>query len=196
MYLALFLLITFVCAVFCKGIHIVRPAQRGLVELFGRYRRLAEPGFHWVMPLIGTLRIVNVAGQLLDTGLQLVITSDAISVVAEASVYLRVRPDEESVKAALYNTDSYLEQTLSLSRTALMDIIGRMPLRRISVERAYIGVELRRLLAVGTAGWGLEITRAELRDIEIPREVQEALNKLCSARFLRDTESDKICNII
>lgn len=181
MYFALFCFITAVCLIFYKGAHIVRPTQRGLVESFGRYKRYAEPGFHWITPVIRRLSIVDVSEQVLDTGLQLIITSDNMNAVADAQVYMRVKPDEASVKAALCMTD-YNVQIVKLARSTLKNIIGTIPLHQLVIERERISAELHRLLESGTAGWGVEIIRAELGEIEFPRDVQEALNNVAKAK--------------
>lgn len=190
MYIALFFLIAAVCTVFYKGCHMVRPTQRGLIESLGRYRRFAGPGFHWITPLFCKLRIVSVSEQLLDTLEQLVSTSDNVNAVIGAQVYIRVRPDEASVKAALFNTDRYDKQTLSLTRSALKNIVGKMPLRRLNCERDFINTELRRLLEAYTANMGIEVVRAEIQDIEFPRDVQESFIKVIKAEYEKKAAAD------
>ena len=66
MYFALFCVTAAVCLIFYKGARIVRPTQRGLIESFGRYKRFAKPGFHWVIPIIRKLYIVSVCEQMFD----------------------------------------------------------------------------------------------------------------------------------
>lgn len=190
MYIALFILIAAVCAVFYKGVRIVRPAQRGLVESFGRYKRFVGPGFHWNMPLFRKLYIISISEQMLDVEPQLTITSDNLNAVIDARVYIKVRPDEDSVKAALYNTDDYYIQTMNLAKVALKKIIGKMPLRKLASERELISTELRRLLDVGTANWGIDIIKAELNEIEFPRDVQDAMNKIVKAENEKKAAAD------
>lgn len=182
MYIVLFILATVFCTLLGKGIRIVRPMQKGLVESFGRYKRFAEPGLHWVTPIIRKLYLVNVSEQMLDTDPQLVITSDNVNAVADVQVYLKVKPDAQSVKAALYNADNYYLQTLNLARSTLKNIIGTIPLRRLSSAREHIRSELRRLLEAGTAGWGVEIIRVELKELEFSRDIQENMNMLVKAQ--------------
>lgn len=182
MYIAYFFIATIVCAFFYKGIRIVRPTERGLVESFGRYKRFIGPGLHWVTPIIRQLNLVNVTEQMIDIDPQLVMTSDNVNAVVDVQLYLRVKPAEQSVKAALYNSDNYYRQTLNLARSILKNIVGTMPLHLLSSEREHICSELRRLLEIGTVNWGVEIIRAEIKELEFPRDIQENMNMLIKAQ--------------
>ncbi|MDZ7607154.1 MAG: SPFH domain-containing protein [Cyclobacteriaceae bacterium] len=83
---------------FFIGIRIVRPTQRGLVERLGKYHRFANPGFHWIIPVIDRLFLVNVTEQMVDAEPQEIITNDNLNARVDAQVYFRVKSEEESVK--------------------------------------------------------------------------------------------------
>src|SRR5512136_1301801 len=105
-YLYLYLLIP-VVLLFFAGIRIVRPTQRGLIERLGKYHNFAIPGFHWIIPLIDKMYIVNVTEQMVDAEPQEIITNDNLNARVDAQVYFRVKAEQESVKGSIYNVNNY-----------------------------------------------------------------------------------------
>ena len=85
-----------VAIIFLAGIRIVRPTQRGLIERLGKYFNFANPGFHWIIPIIDRLYMVNVTEQMIDAEPQEIITNDNLNASVDAQVYFRVKADEES----------------------------------------------------------------------------------------------------
>jgi regulator of protease activity HflC (stomatin/prohibitin superfamily) len=163
------------------AIRIVRPTHRGLVERFGRYDRYAEPGLHLVIPFVERMFRVDVREILVEAQPQIVITNDALNAQVDAQVYLKVKSDEENVKASLYNVTSYELQIVNLARTTLRNIIGTLTLKDANSERGKINEELRSTLLGETAKWGIEILRTELKEIDPPQDVQETMNKVVKA---------------
>lgn len=187
MYFLLFLLLAAACAVFYKGIIIVRPIQRGLVETFGRYSGYMEPGFRWRIPFVQKLYTVNITEQLLHLKPQLVSTSEGVNVIVDAQVYIKVRPDAESIKSAVYKTDDYCGHITNLARTTLGEIISSMPFCSLISDRRRISEALYHKLVQYSSPWGIEIVRTELKEIEAPREIQEALNNRIKAEYEKST---------
>ena len=171
----------FVLVVFLSGIRIVRPTMRGLVERMGKYRGFAVPGFHWIVPLIDRLYLVNVTEVMIDAEPQEIITSDKLNAKVDAQVYFKVKSDEEHVKNALYSVNNYQYQIVNLARTTLRNIIGTMTLMAANSERGKINHELHQTLRQETAHWGIDIVRTELKEIEPPKEVQATMNKVVQA---------------
>lgn len=171
------------------GIRIVRPTQRGLIERLGKYHNLANPGFHWIIPVIDRLFMVNVTEQMVDAEPQEIITNDNLNASVDAQVYFRVKADEESVKGSMYNVNNYKWQIVNLARTTLRNIIGTLTLKSANSERGKINSELYKTLHNETKSWGIEIVRTELKEIDPPRDVQETMNKVVKA------ENEKIAAI-
>jgi regulator of protease activity HflC (stomatin/prohibitin superfamily) len=171
------------------GIRIVRPTQRGLIERLGKYHGLANPGFHWIIPVIDRLFMVNVTEQMVDAEPQEIITNDNLNASVDAQVYFRVKADEESVKGSNYNVNNYKWQIVNLARTTLRNIIGTLTLKSANSERGKINSELYRTLHNETQSWGIEIVRTELKEIDPPRDVQDTMNKVVKA------ENEKIAAI-
>ena len=164
-----------------QSIRTVRPTSRGLVERFGKYNRFANPGIIFLIPFIEHLVRINVTENMIDAGLQEIITSDSLNAQVDAQVYFKVRSDEESVKASQYNVYNYMVQIVALARTTLRNIIGTMTLKEANSERGKINSSLYNNLAMETKSWGLEIVRTELKEINPPPDVQETMNKVVKA---------------
>ena len=82
------------------SIRTVRPTSRGLIERFGRYNRFANPGIVFLIPFIERLVRINITENMIDAGLQEIITSDSLNAQVDAQVYFKVRSNEEDIKAS------------------------------------------------------------------------------------------------
>jgi regulator of protease activity HflC (stomatin/prohibitin superfamily) len=174
---------------FFIGIRIVRPMDRGLIERLGKYHRFADPGFHWIIPIIDRMYQVNITERMIDAEPQEIITNDNLNAKVDAQVYFKVKADEESVKRSIYNVNDYQYQIVNLARTTLRNIIGTLTLRSANSERNKINGSLHEILKEETMMWGLEIVRTELKEIDPPPDVQETMNKVVKA------ENEKIAAI-
>ncbi len=185
----LYLGIAIVVIIFFMGIRIVRPTSRGLIETLGRYSKYAEPGFHWLIPMVQKIYIVNVTEQMFNAEPQIIITNDNLNATVDAQVYFRIQADEESVKNSVYNVNNYQYQIINLARTTLRNIIGTLTLKSANSERGRINNDLLITLKEETNKWGIDIVRTELREIDPPHDVQETMNKVVKA------ENEKVAAI-
>ena len=183
------IIIAAVILFFFAGIKIVRPTHRGLIERLGKYNKFASPGFHWIIPFIDKMYIVNITEQMVDAQPQEIITNDNLNASVDAQVYFRVLEQEESVKSSQYNVNNYKLQIVNLARTTRRNIIGTLTLRSANSERGKINAELHNTLRNETESWGIVIVRTELKEIDPPRDVQETMNKVVKA------ENEKIAAI-
>jgi regulator of protease activity HflC (stomatin/prohibitin superfamily) len=178
-----------IVVVFLWGIRIVRPTHRGLIERLGKYHRFAGPGFHWIIPIIDRMFLVNITEQMVNAEPQEIITNDNLNAKVDAQVYFKVKSDEDSVKGSQYNVSNYSWQIVNLARTTLRNIIGTLTLKSANSERGKINADLHRTLLDETKSWGIEIVRTELKEIDPPKDVQETMNKVVKA------ENEKIAAI-
>jgi len=183
------LFIVAVIVIFFLGIRIVRPTHRGLIEFLGKYRRFANPGFNWIIPLVEKMYQVNVTEQMVDAEPQEIITNDNLNATVDAQVYFKVKDDESSVKSCQYHVNNYQWQIVNLARTTLRNIIGTLTLKSANSERGKINSELHKTLCEETATWGIDIVRTELKQIDPPKDVQDTMNKVVKA------ENEKIAAI-
>lgn len=175
--------------IFLSGIRIIRPTHRGLIERLGKYARFGNPGFHWIIPVIERMFLVNITEQMINAEPQEIITNDNLNARVDAQVYFKVKADEISVKNSQYNVNRYQYQIVNLARTTLRNIIGTMTLKSANSERSRINLELLKTLLKETESWGLEVVRTELKEIDPPKDVQETMNKVVKA------ENEKIAAI-
>jgi regulator of protease activity HflC (stomatin/prohibitin superfamily) len=166
---------------FALGIKLVRPTCRGLIERFGKYKRLAQPGFNWIIPGIDRLILVNITEVMVNAEPQEIITSDKLNARVDAQVYFKVRSDEESVKNSQYSVFNYQNQMVNLARTTLRNIIGTLTLKSANSERGKINTDLQKTMRDETNNWGIEIVRTELKEIDPPKDVQDTMNKVVKA---------------
>lgn len=183
------IIIAVIIMLFFMGVKIVRPTHRGLIERLGKYIKFAQPGFHWVIPFIDKMYVINTTEQMVDAQPQEIITNDNLNASVDAQVYFRVIETEENVKSSQYNVNNYKLQIVNLARTTLRNIIGTLTLRSANSERGKINAELHNTLRNETASWGIIIVRTELKEIDPPRDVQETMNKVVKA------ENEKIAAI-
>ena len=177
----LYAIVALIVILFFAGIRIVRPTHRGLVERLGKYRRFANPGFNWIIPVIDRMVSINVTEQMVDAQPQEIITFDNLNARVDAQVYFKVKSDEESVKSSQYNVNDYQWQIVNLARTTLRNIIGTLTLKSANSERDKINGELLTTLSNETSNWGMEIVRTELKEIDPPQDVQATMNKVVKA---------------
>jgi regulator of protease activity HflC (stomatin/prohibitin superfamily) len=174
---------------FIFGIRIIRPTHRGLIERLGKYRKFGEPGFHWIIPGIDQMYIINVTEIMIDAQPQEIITNDNLNASVDAQVYFKIKSDEESLKKSQYDVNNVERQIVNLARTTLRNIIGTMTLKSANSERGKINRDLHNVLITETANWGIEVVRTELKQIDPPKDVQETMNKIVKA------ENEKIAAI-
>ena len=182
-------IIAAVILIFFSGIKIVRPTQRGLIERLGKYRKFAQPGFHWIIPVIDRMFLVNITEQMVDAQPQEIITNDNLNASVDAMVYYKVLEEEENVKNSQYHVYDYKLQIVNLARTTLRNIIGTLTLKSANSERNKINSEFHRTLSDETRNWGITIVRTELKQIDPPKDVQETMNKVVKA------ENEKIAAV-
>jgi regulator of protease activity HflC (stomatin/prohibitin superfamily) len=163
------------------GVRIVRPTHRVLIEFLGKYQKYGGPGLYWIIPAIQKLYAVNITEKLVNVDRQEIITSDNLNAFVDAQIYFKVKDDEPDVKASQYNVFNYEYQIVSLARTTLRNIIGGMTLKTANSERNTINSNLADALKKETATWGIDIVRAELKEIQPPADVQETMNKVVKA---------------
>lgn len=166
---------------FLWGIRIVRPVDRGLVERFGRFKRLAKPGFHWIIPIVDRMIRVNITEQMVDSMPQEVITKDNLNARVDLVCYFQVKETEKDIKASQYNVMNYRRQIVSLARTTARNVIGNLSFEDTNSKRHELNAKLEQDLDHQTEAWGIKIVRVELKEIDPPKDVQERMNNIIKA---------------
>jgi len=180
----LFLLVVIIW-ILGRSARVVRPTERGLVERYGKYHKFVQPGLTFLGPLIDRLIRINITERMSQVQPQQVITKDKVVLNVDAVVFFKVKEDERSVKASEYNVNNFEAQIEMLARTTLRNIIGTMEMSEANIGREKINAELKDQLSQQSADWGIEIMRAELKDLQPPPDIQESMNNVIKADNLR-----------
>jgi len=155
------------------GTKILQEYERGVVFRFGRAKKaLASPGFNLLLPFgIDRMRVVDTRTRAIQITPQDIITRDNITISVDAVVYASVN----SPSHAILEVEDYLPATLQLASTTLRAVLGKMDLDDILAHRDAINNEVRTILDTRTEQWGVEISAVEIKDIQLPKEMQRAM---------------------
>jgi regulator of protease activity HflC (stomatin/prohibitin superfamily) len=166
-------------ATLLTGMRVLQQYQRGVVFRLGRVRQaLAGPGLKLLLPFgIDRMRVVDVRTRAIQISPQEVITHDNISIVVDAVVYASIA----SPSHAILEVEDYSPATLQLAATTLRSVIGKMELDDILAHRDAINDEVRTILDTRTEQWGVEISAVEIKDIQLPKEMQRAMARQAEA---------------
>ena len=161
------------------GTRVLREYERAVIFRLGRARKqLAGPGLTFLLPFgIDRPRVIDTRTQAIQIQPQEVITRDNISIVVDAVVYATVA----SPQHAVLEVEDYMPATLQLAATTLRAVLGKMELDDILAHRDRINGEVRGILDTRTEQWGVEISAVEIKDIQLPKEMQRAMARQAEA---------------
>ncbi len=172
--IVLIVLAVLVVFVLGRGIRIVPQARAGIVERLGRYHRTLDAGLNLIIPFVDRLRpLIDLREQVVSFPPQPVITEDNLVVHIDTVVYYQVT----DAKAATYEIANYIQAIEQLTVTTLRNVIGGMTLEDTLTSRDQINAALRGVLDEATGKWGIRVNRVELKAIDPPAGIQEAMEK-------------------
>ena len=157
-----------------SGVRIVPQARAGVVERLGRYARTLDPGLALIVPFVDRVKpLIDLREQVVAFPPQPVITEDNLVVGIDTVIYFTVTDP----KAATYEIANPLQAIEQLTVTTLRNVIGGLTLEETLTSRDKINSQLRVVLDEATGRWGIRVNRVELKSVEPPRTVQEAMEK-------------------
>ncbi len=159
------------------AINIVNEYQRVVVFRLGRLVAARGPGLVLIIPLIERAVRMDLRVVTLDVPPQDVITRDNVSVKVNAVVYFRVIDPNK----ALVNVENFMFATSQLSQTTLRSVCGQAELDELLAERERINEKLQTILDTDTDPWGIKVTKVEVKQIDLPQEMQRAIAKQAEA---------------
>ena len=172
--IVLAVLALFVLFVAARTIRIIPQARAGVVERLGRYSRTLDPGLTIVIPFIDKVKpLIDLREQVVTFQPQPVITEDNLVVQIDTVLYFTIT-DPKSVSYEVANPLQAIEQ---LTVTTLRNVIGGITLEETLTSRDNINTQLRVVLDEATGRWGIRINRVELKSVDPPMGIQEAMEK-------------------
>lgn len=172
------MLIVFLAAFFFfNAIKILSEYERGVVFRLGRLIAVKGPGLIILIPIVDRLVRVSLRTVVLDVPPQDVITKDNVSIKVNAVVYFRVvQPDK-----AIVSVENYIYATSQLAQTTLRSILGQSELDDLLAQRDKINHELQQIIDQHTEPWGIKVSNVEVKQIDLPPEMQRAMAKQAEA---------------
>src|SRR5437870_9729731 len=172
--IALIVVAVFFLFVAARTIRIIPQARAGIVERLGRYQRTLNPGLAILVPFMDRLKpLIDLREQVVSFAPQPVITEDNLVVGIDTVLYFTVT----DAKSATYEVANPLQAIEQLTVTTLRNVIGGMTLEDTLTSRDHVNSQLRIVLDEATGKWGIRINRVELKSVDPPPTIQEAMEK-------------------
>jgi regulator of protease activity HflC (stomatin/prohibitin superfamily) len=163
--------------VFGLSVRVVKQYEQGVLFRLGRLQGPLAPGFHLIIPVVDVLRRVSLRVVTMPIQSQGIITRDNVSVDISAVAYYKVADAVKSV-VAIENVRDAIGQ---IAQTTLRKVVGQHTLDETLSDTDTINVDIRKILEVTTAEWGVEVTLVELKDIQLPDSMKRAMARQAEA---------------
>jgi regulator of protease activity HflC (stomatin/prohibitin superfamily) len=163
-----------VVLILAKTVRIVPQARAGIVERFGKYRETLDAGLNFVVPFVDQVRyLIDLREQVVSFPPQPVITEDNLTVSIDTVIYFQVTDPV----AATYEIANYIQAVEQLTMTTLRNIVGGMDLEETLTSRDMINTRLMSVLDEATGRWGMKVKRVEIKGIDPPPSIKDAMEK-------------------
>ena len=170
----------FVIFILANAIRILREYERGVIFRLGRLiggDGLKGPGLILLIPIVDKMVKVSLRTVVMDVPTQDVITQDNVSIKVNAVVYFRVIEPQKAIVAV----ENYLMATSQLSQTTLRSVLGQSDLDDLLSQRDKINHKLQQIIDSNTEPWGVKVSNVEVKQIDLPQEMQRAMAKQAEA---------------
>ena len=166
-----------------RSIRVAKEWQRAVILRLGRFSRLSGPGLYLVLPLIEqAVTVIDTRVQTTSITAEQALTRDTVAVGVDAIVFWQVT----DARAAAINIANYREAIERVAQTSLREMIGATELSRLLSDRATADEKLRLSITAKTLTWGVTATSVEIRDVAIPKELQDAMSRQAQAEREKD----------
>jgi regulator of protease activity HflC (stomatin/prohibitin superfamily) len=166
-----------IAVIIYNSIKILMEYERGVVFFLGKFQMVKGPGLVFVLPIVQRLIRVNLQTVTMEVPPQDVITRDNVSVKVNAVVFVRVVDPQRAVLAV----QDYLYSTSQIAQTTLRSVLGQSQLDDLLSKREEINAELQRIIDQQTEPWGVKVSAVEVKNVDLPQEMQRAIAKQAEA---------------
>lgn len=174
---SLIVIVLFLIFVLSSAIRILREYERGVVFRLGRLVSVRGPGLILLIPVIDKMVKVSLRTVVMDVPPQDIITEDNVSIKVNAVVYFRVIQPQR----AIVEVENYLVATSQFSQTTLRSVLGQSELDDLLSQREKINQKLQQIIDTHTEPWGIKVSNVEVKQIDLPQEMQRAMAKQAEA---------------
>jgi len=169
--------VIFAIIILSNAIKVLREYERGVVFRLGRLIRAKGPGIILLIPIVDRMVRVSLRTVVLDVPPQDVITQDNVSIKVNAVVYFRVIDPQR----AIVQVENFLAATSQISQTTLRSVLGQSELDDLLSQRDKINHKLQQIIDANTEPWGVKVSNVEVKQIDLPQEMQRAMAKQAEA---------------
>src|SRR5436190_2882954 len=169
--------VVFALIILSNAVKILREYERGVIFRLGRLIRAKGPGLILLIPIVDKMIRVSLRTIVLDVPPQDVITQDNVSIKVNAVVYFRVIDPQK----AIVQVENFLAATSQISQTTLRSVLGQSELDDLLSQRDKINHKLQQIIDANTEPWGVKVTNVEVKQIDLPQEMQRAMAKQAEA---------------
>ena len=174
----LVILILFIAIIAYKSIKVVKQSEVYIIERLGKFHKVADAGLTIILPFVDHVRsVVSLKQQTMDIPPQGVITQDNVTITIDTVVFYQITDPAKAV----YEIQSLKKGIEYLAITTIRDIVGKMSLDETFSSRDLINQKLRSILDEATDKWGCKIDRVEIKDINPPEDIRDAMEKQMNA---------------
>jgi len=170
-------LLFIVIFIILPGFRVVQQYEKGVVFFFGKIISVKNPGLNWIVPYFQWMRKVDFRTITLPIPPQKIITKDNVSVDISAVAYFKIVDAIKSIVAI----ENVMQAINQIAQTTIRNIVGRFQLDEVLSERDRINQEIRNVLDTHTEPWGVVVSLVEIKDIELPENMQRAMAKQAEA---------------
>ena len=171
------ILLFVVLPILLTSIRQVDEYQRGVLFQFGKFKKVLEPGWNLVLPIIQSFRKVDIRTRVTDVPEQDAITKDNVSVRINAVIYYKIFDAAKAIIAV----ENYHYAVSQLAQTTMRNAVGSVSLDELLSERDKISSEICKIIDAATDPWGIKVENVELKDVKLPQEMERVIAKNAEA---------------
>lgn len=151
--------------------------ERGILFQFGKYKKMLNPGWRIVLPIIQSYQKVDIRTKAVDVAEQDAITKDNVTIRINAVIYYKVFDASKAIIAV----EDFKYAVSQLAQTTMRNAVGTVSLDELLTQRDKISEEICKIIDEATDPWGIKVENVELKDVKLPEEMQRVMGKVAEA---------------
>ena len=173
----LLFIIVIVVIILLRSIRQVNEYERGVKFRFGKFAKILNPGWNLILPVIGSMKKVDIRTKAVDVPEQDAITKDNVSIRINAVLYYKIFDASKAIIAV----EDYRYAVAQLAQTTMRNAVGAVSLDELLAERNKISEEICKIVDEATDPWGIKVENVELKDVALPEEMKRVIAKVAEA---------------